>query len=226
MGLIDFWATCSGGLFVFKVLLGIPLSALFLCAEQTPRTFRSDSHAEAIPGIFLAHFHIKGQNCACASCIVWGVLSPRPSSCKYFCKYFYYIVLMGCKQSVRGVDRSVWLHHLHQCRCVGWVSVLLFPHQILIREFRDALWETPFYSASFSFSGMPSASQTVLEPLPASGWHKYLCGMWAFSSPPPASSPQYYFQGGNSTLTYLKITTTKNKPKQRNPHLEWLNLSQ
>lgn len=27
---------------------------------------------------------------------------------------------MGCKQSVRGQDRSVWLHHLHQCRCVGW----------------------------------------------------------------------------------------------------------
>lgn len=121
-----FLSTWAGVLFVFKVLFGIPLSRLFLCAYQTSGTLRSDnSHTEAIPGVFWHTFTSKDRYCACASCIIWGVLRPRPSSCKYFCKYFFffYIVLLGCKQSVRGLDRSVWLHHLHQCWCVGWGGV-------------------------------------------------------------------------------------------------------
>lgn len=72
---------------------------------------------------------------------------------------------------------------------------------------------------------------STLHPSPSMWCHKYpkLClnpflplgdtnnlhGMRGFSSPPLASSPQRYFLGGSSTLTYLKITTTTNKPKQK-----------
>lgn len=175
------------------------------------RDFRSDnSPAEAIPGIFWHTFTSKDRYCGRASCIIWGVLTPGTSSLSTSVNiYIFYIVLMGCKQSVRGLDRSVWLPHVHQCRCVGWtvsaaVSSLDSHEGVRGCSVGNSLLLCILLLQCDAFS-IPNC---------ASGWHKYLCGMWGFSSPPLASSPQYYFQGGNSTLTYLKITTTTKKETQ------------